>query len=267
MTVLTGYERTGWVHPELAHFLYWTAAVNTDYATHYVKLHNYSPACAARNAFCRQFKDSEADWLLMIDNDMVPATNLLDTIKGAPEDAMVVTPRYHMWDGDLGSTRTCWGINSLPLETDGTALLQPGFHELDKCGSGTLFIRPQLLREVTPPWFFYSYDADGGMASTEDVEFCMRIRKLGYKIYGNAMITLGHYHNVNLFHVDKAIHDLKRFRIPAPEKTLDDVEKNVDNANQVSAQSVTKDVVSPTITPSVAAVSPTDSCTQEAIAS
>lgn len=217
MTVLTGYERTGWVHPDIAQFLYWTGATCSDYATHYVKLHNYSPACSARNAFCKQFKDADVDWLMMLDNDMAPGPNLLDTIKDAPKDAMVVTPRYHMWDGDMNTTRLCWGIDSLPLETDGAKLLSPGFHELDKCGTGAIFIRRELLNLVPHPWFFYSYNEDGGMMSTEDIEFCGKVKQHGYKIYGNASITLGHYHNVNLFGVDKAIHDTKRFRIPLPE--------------------------------------------------
>lgn len=231
ITVLTHHERSGWVHPDLMHFIYWTAAENDKYATHYVKTHNFIPAAAARNFFCKQVKDSDADWLLMIDNDMSPPANLLDTIKGAPADAMVVTPRYHMWDGDINSTRLCWGIENPKLDEHGRPVLGRGFHELDKCGTGSIFIRPQLFNQLPMPWFFYTYDQDGGMTSTEDIQFCIKVREHGFKIYGNADITCGHSHNVNLAGVDRIIHEKH---------------KSLDNGNSVRAISDTKATVSPT---------------------
>jgi len=83
--ILTTYERSGWPHPDLLDFVY-SLRFNFSYATAFVKAHNFIPAAGARNFFCRNMKDTDADWLLMIDNDMSPAANLLDTIKDAPAD-------------------------------------------------------------------------------------------------------------------------------------------------------------------------------------
>src|SRR5579872_5096898 len=114
--ILTTYERSGWPHPDLLDFVY-SLRFNFSYATAFVKAHNFIPAAGARNFFCRNMKDTDADWLLMIDNDMSPGPDLLDTIKDAPEDAMVVVPRFHLWDHNAGTTKLCWG-----LERDATDL-------------------------------------------------------------------------------------------------------------------------------------------------
>ena len=207
--ILTTYERSGWPHPDLLDFVY-SLRFNFSYATAFVKAHNFIPAAGARNFFCRNMKDSDADWLLMIDNDMSPPPNLLDTIKNAPADAMAVVPKFHLWDHDAGTTKLCWGLEREPeMHPDGVKgfKLASGFHELTKCGTGSIFIRPALLGRIPEPWFWYTYNDDQSLVATEDINFCLKIREHGYKVYGNAEVEVGHHHTVNLARLNGILYE------------------------------------------------------------
>jgi hypothetical protein len=41
-----------------------------------------------------KFLDSGCDWLLMLDNDMIPPLNLLDMIDGADERMDILVPQF-----------------------------------------------------------------------------------------------------------------------------------------------------------------------------
>jgi len=204
ITVLSTYERQGWHHPSISDFLY-SLRGNFDYATHYTPLSNFIPAASARNFIGRQFKDSEADWMLQIDNDMDVPLNILDTIKGVPEDAGVVVPQFHLWDAHTAKVGLCWGMKVDGKDThrlpDGSEVHRgkfEGFKELTKCGTGAIFIRREVFEKVPFPWFEYVVNEYGGFDGSEDISFCTKAREHGIKIYGNPAIQVGHLHSVNL---------------------------------------------------------------------
>lgn len=149
--------------------------------------------------FCKNFKDTDADWLCMMDNDMAIPSNLLDSLQDVPADAGIVVPTFYLWDQTKHKLVLCWGVDN-PQEKGNypTRSFGPGFHELSKCGTGVIFIRPTVLRQVPYPYFRYLYNADQGMDGTEDIQFCIEARKLGVKIYGTSNVTVGHYHSVEL---------------------------------------------------------------------
>ncbi len=203
--VLTTYERTGWVQKDLAQFLIGLRE-NMAYATQIMFIHNSIPAAGARNYIGRLMcsaKGTLPDWVCMIDNDMAPPANLLDTIKAAPADAAVAVPAFHLWDGDERRTKLCWGMDDRQVAAI-RGCIDPGkFYPLTKCGTGVIFIRPKLFRKVPAPWFWYTYNEDMHMTSTEDINFALKAREHGLKLYGKGGIVVGHHHTVDLALVDK----------------------------------------------------------------
>jgi hypothetical protein len=85
-----------------------------------------------------------------------------------------------------------------PPRTGPTGKFPPGFHEITKGGTGVIFIRPSAIRALEYPYFRYLYNEDQGMQGTEDIQFCNKLRAEGIKMYGNAGVTVGHYHSVEL---------------------------------------------------------------------
>jgi hypothetical protein len=191
--VLSTYERTGWIHPSILQF-FCDLPLNPGYAFRVVPIHNFVPAAAGRNVFSRNFKDSDTDWLCMVDNDMSLPANFLDLLKGAPEDADIIAPVFYLWDQGGLNLKLCWGMETSP---SGLGRLDPGFQELTKCGTGAIFIRPHVFRAMEYPYFRYVYDDDGGMIGTEDIQFCLAARAKGFKIYGNSF-RIGHWKSVEV---------------------------------------------------------------------
>src|SRR5271167_167922 len=143
------YEREGWIHPTIFKYLC-DLPMKKDIAFRVIPLHNFRPAASGRNVFSRQVKDSDVDWICMIDNDMALPDNLLDTVKNAPADADIVVPRFYMWEQDKLKLVLCWGMDN--VSTDGVVgQLSPGYHELTKCGTGVIFIKPHVFRKMEYP--------------------------------------------------------------------------------------------------------------------
>lgn len=194
--VLTTYERHGWPHPTILQF-FADLPIRTGYAYRVVPIHNFMPAAPGRNQFAKNFKDAEVDWLVMIDNDMNIPQNLLDTVKDAPADAGVVVPTFYMWNQALKKLVLCWGMD-VEGSTPRPRKLTEGFHELRSCGTGVIFIRPSVFNKIAYPYFTYLWDEHGSVIGTEDIQFCLRAREAGVKIYGNTAAKVGHYHSVDL---------------------------------------------------------------------
>jgi GT2 family glycosyltransferase len=194
--VLSTYERSGWVHPSILQF-FCDMPFKTGYSFRVIPVHNFIPAASGRNVFCRQAKDTEADWICMLDNDMNVPDNLLDTLKDVPTDASIVVPAFYMWNQAELKLTLCWGMDG--AATDGTInKLAPGFYELTKCGTGAIFIKPKVFRELAYPYFKYLHNEDGGLYGTEDIQFCLDALAKGFKIYGNSAIHVGHWHSVDI---------------------------------------------------------------------
>lgn len=239
---LTTHERGGWVHPTMLRFVA-DLPFREGYATRVVPAHNFVPAASARNVICKAYKDSDVDWICMMDNDMGPPENLLDTIKDAPSDADVVVPVFYMWDQSKVMVKLCWGVadgDTRPIKIGDHELfnMTPGFHSISKVGTGVIFIRPRILHKTEYPYFTYVMNEDGGMDGTEDVQFSRRIIEAGGKIYGNADIHVSHYHTVDLESLAKVLPN------PLDSKNHSRVSSRQDEAHP--AESVT--IASPAVT-------------------
>lgn len=238
--ILSTYERNGWHHPSITQF-FADIPFRTGIAYRVMPLHNFVPAAAGRNVFCRDLRNSDADWLCMIDNDMTMPTNLLDTVQDAPADAGIVVPAFYLWDQTTSNLTLCWGLEGDDGKNKSTARFEPGFYELSKCGTGVIFIRPALLRAMDYPYFTYLYNADQGMAGTEDIQFALKAREKGFKIYGKAGVNVGHYHNVELSTLWKWAEKVNVNKIDTPPTTgvvsshLDAESSSVPQAAQVSS--------------------------------
>jgi hypothetical protein len=232
IAILTTYERQGWPCKDLADWLA-NLRCNANYAWQHTFCHNFIPAAGARNTVAKNFKDCGADWILMLDNDMSPPPNLLDTIQGAPKDAAVIVPKFYLWDETNRTVKLCWGIDEDKQETatvHGKKLMavRNKFYELNKCGTGAIFIKPEVFQKVPHPWFWYRYDPDHNMIATEDIVFANSVREHGFKIYGNGGITVGHHHTVNLAVLASCFYDLHKEEDSCAVSTNDAASASVD---------------------------------------
>jgi hypothetical protein len=68
---------------------------------------------------------------------------------------------------------------------------KPQLMEVDATGTGCLLIRTEVFLNMDYPWFEFT-KTEAGKVVGEDVGFCKKAKKAGYKIYVDTSINCGH---------------------------------------------------------------------------
>ena len=209
VTPLMTYERWGWLNYEL--FLWLQTSPIEYYKKHgydfsVCPAHNFCPAPAARNVAGKMFLGTNAEWLLMVDNDMAPPDNLLDMIVNAGPDKDIIIPVMMMWDNKKGQSFLCWKPVS-QYGTKGEWDLDDAvaYQELQSGGTGAIAIRRRVLEAMPYPWFQYEYSENYELTTSEDVFFTGRARAAGFKVWGYTKAACGHFHTVDLLKIPPRI--------------------------------------------------------------
>jgi hypothetical protein len=196
ISVLCGDERGGWIHPRLSLFLLQTLARN-----HSVTLHmtlDARPVTRARNLIVEEFLKTDCEWLLMLDNDVVPPDdllNILDTLPPSqPEQARiwpkgaagVLVPRVYIPAEGYICLGWMYGGESVG-----------NWHELIHAATAAMFIHREVFSKLQKPYFEFGTMPDGAPI-TEDLMFCTNVRKADFRIFGHRGYTCSHFRTLDL---------------------------------------------------------------------
>jgi hypothetical protein len=139
------------------------------------------PISHNRNKIVQDFlRHKNMDYLLMIDDDNVPPINILnladfdkDVICGMSfgfQQGMIIPSIFKRKDDGLYTVA--------PFKGD------EGLMEVDAAGSGQMMISRRVLEKIRYP-FRNEYDADGIKRLGLDLNFCQRVKELGFKVYAH----------------------------------------------------------------------------------
>ena len=162
----------------------------------------------ARNRIAQKSLDEQADFVLMVDNDV---TIPKDALKLLLEDARDVSLGYypHRNRDNRYNGKTCicklkdehgQEYYHYPLESEYSAeemaqMANAGTTKIEVHGGGMgcALIRTDVFRKVPYPWYdWVNYgDADRGMLS-EDLYFCAQCRATRIPIYADVRVGCGH---------------------------------------------------------------------------
>ena len=151
-----------------------------------------------RNRIVASFLASDAEFLLMLDDDIIPPDDLLAmTAHGCD----IVGGLYYGWDLVTGPfiiaySQTDDGLYARPAvgEVEGT-----GLQEMTVVGSGCMLLSRRVLAALNPPWFRFVIDAAGGKVLTpEDFQICKRAFSQGFKVWLDTDRVCGHIKDVDL---------------------------------------------------------------------
>ena len=162
----------------------------------------------ARNRIAQMSLDVKADWVLMVDNDVVLPK---DALKLLLEDAHEVNLGFYAHrDRDniyRGNTCICRlkdkdgkDYYHYPLESEYSAaemreMAEAGTRKIEVHGGGMgcALISTEVFRKASYPWYdWVNYgDANRGMLS-EDLYFCSLCRASGIPIYSDVRVGCGH---------------------------------------------------------------------------
>lgn len=159
--------------------------------------------CAtARNRIAQTALDVGADFVLMVDNDVVLPKDALINLLDGIEDVCIGYYAHRDTD-NVYRGRTCvckLGWFNYPLESEYTAqelakLRENGEYkvQIHGGGSGCALIRTEVFQNLKYPWYdWVNYnDNNRGMLS-EDLYFCEKCHKAGIHVYTDTRVACGH---------------------------------------------------------------------------
>ncbi len=155
-------------------------------------------------------EDSGCDWLWFIDSDIHLRDDTLDRLMDVadPEKTPVLGALYFM--GNEEGVLPC--IMKRKKHPDGTVKIAPIFThddyppdallEVDGLGMGCTLIHRSVLDAMKDayglPEPFFAQEYDGAILCGEDVSFCLRATKLGFKSFVHTGIEVGHEKSIVL---------------------------------------------------------------------
>jgi glycosyltransferase involved in cell wall biosynthesis len=167
-------------------------------ATHNVQFaFNHSKAtwvAHARNLIVEGAIDMGAEWLLFLDSDMTFPRETLQRLMSWNKDIVCASyvkkkPPYH----------TVGSLASRPTDRVGdTAMVSAnGLYEMEKIGLGVCLIKMSVFKKMQKPWFHYEYKPGSNVMTGEDILWCHEVRKLGFKVWIDAALSMhvGHIGN------------------------------------------------------------------------
>ena len=146
-----------------------------------------------------QAQRNKSDYLLMIDDDMTFEPDILERLL-ANNKAIVGVNAY---------SRVLPLTSTVALMDENGKYKDPSNHtawqmkvpeELFECfaiGTGIILIKMEVFEKIKKPWFKFNMHKDGYMIEGEDAWFCSQAKKVGYKIYCEPSVKVGHIGEMN----------------------------------------------------------------------
>jgi len=142
---------------------------------------------AARNNIVKAALEEECTHVLMIDDDMTFEPDF--ALKLLEHDVDIV--------GGLAFKRVPDFMPCVFKEKEPKQffpILPTVFQEVDAIGSGGILIKREVFEKITYPWFETYYD-DTKRHWSVDMDFCIKAKKTGFKIFVDPACEMGHMGN------------------------------------------------------------------------
>lgn len=144
----------------------------------------------ARNALVDAAIGGHFDWLLMLDDDMVPPHDLIPRLLAHNRD--ICGALYYQRGGHYHPvllTRTVLETGEMRttfLAPTDSRITQPGLHPVDIIGGGCMLFKVDCFRKLMPPYFEYE------RVLGTDINICSRFLDAGLQPYVDTTLELGH---------------------------------------------------------------------------
>jgi len=151
-----------------------------------------SSVVVSRNHIVNNFlKGSGKQWLCMIDSDMVPPEHAIAQLLAAGQPIVAAKCFQRVAPYSLCA--------QLFDPMDASHQLGSSLVEVPRTGFGCVLIRRNVLEMMEPPWFRNTVPGMG-----EDFDWCDRVRELGFKIYMDQTLDVGHLGVIPIVHENAA---------------------------------------------------------------
>lgn len=152
------------------------------------------PPCSiltlARDRCAEKAIERKSRYLVMIDTDMVFAEDAVHRLVSKGKDVIGGLYVKKIFPHSLVAADVDEDGTYIPLEFNSPNEIT-GIRKVGGVGFGLVAIRTGLLHQLKKPYFPFTYTDDGGTIG-EDYSFCQRVIKMGYDVYVDLDLRLGH---------------------------------------------------------------------------
>jgi FkbM family methyltransferase len=136
------------------------------------------------------------DYLFSVDSDIAFPKDTLKKLLNHNKD--IVSGLYKQRKEDVQilevyEKNNLGGSSNIPYEK----IKDTPFLEIESCGFGCVLVKSEVFKKVGYPYFVYHSAIDHRNTISEDVDFCRKAKKLGFKIYADTTILCDHIGNKN----------------------------------------------------------------------
>lgn len=164
---------------------------------------SHRPISNNRNQIAKKFLEGDWDYLFMLDDDNTPYRNPFDLLEFDKDVIGGVYPgrddrgiHFHVYkfgpNMDYDNKKLEF-VNYTPQE-------RGGLKQVDAVATGCMCIRRNVLEKIKRP-FEDLFDDDGVLLTNDDMHFCIKCSKAGYKVFAHWDYVCAHYKNIDLMQV------------------------------------------------------------------
>lgn len=143
-----------------------------------------SIVCSARNNIVEAAQKMGAEWLLMVDSDMIFPSNTLERLLAHKKDIVGAVYRRRVGEFELLGT---------PAVGD-QLIVNGALAEMAIIPTGCILIRMSVFDKFAKPYFRFEFDEVKGRTIGEDVLFCRMARERGFTVWCDVALSneVGH---------------------------------------------------------------------------
>jgi len=184
----------GWVRKELSlKLVKWMRNFPSPVEHVDIGFRELSPISHARNTIVKDFLKSSNDYLLMIDDDVVPDRNPLELIglrRKIITCPCVIFQYKNLWNIYRTDKKGYWIPVDITKEKNDLI-------EVDATGTGCILLDRGVLQEIKNP-FERKFNSDGIETMGLDLYFSQKAKEKGYKIFASLLHKCSHYKTINI---------------------------------------------------------------------
>ena len=159
------------------------------------------PVDRVRNQISKRFLESDADYLLMIDDDTVPPATVLDM---ARHDKDIVGALCYAYTPAMGYYSVAYPSGSSDLKAQrlgiGDQIEHRGLMEIELVSSACLLIHRRVLAALDPPYFKMELDDDCLLIKdSEDFSFCRKAGAAGFSVWLDTDQPCNHFKALDMY--------------------------------------------------------------------
>lgn len=185
--ILVGIPTNKYIEPETFKSL-WELTIPEGYELEFQYFYGYQ-IDQIRNLIAEWAK--RYDYLLSIDSDIVLPKDALVKMIAANKDVvsgLYIQRKPGQQTLEVYMDTANGGCTNIPY----SLLENRGIVEIAACGMGCALIKGEVFRKMEYPHFYYKSALDHKHTVSEDVYFCLKAKKLGFKVWADPSIKCDH---------------------------------------------------------------------------